>query len=661
MSEQRQFLTVVDADEARARWWAAARPAPVDCEQAPLAALRGRLLAEAVAATRDVPGFDRSNVDGYAVQAEDSYGASETAPRRLRLRPELLACGLAPDLSLGPGEAVAIATGGAVPRGADAVIMVEDTEVEAGELLVRRASAPGGMISFAGSDITRGEVVLRPGVVLGARETGVLAAIGRDGALVRRRPRVGVLSTGDEIVAPGQPLAPGQIHDCNQTLLADACEELGAEALRLGVVRDRGDELGAAIHHALHTHACDLLLLSGGTSKGAGDLSFGAVAALPGPTVGAPAICVHGVALKPGKPLCLAATAVGQRVVAVAVLPGFPTSALFTFHEFVAPLLRALVGLPPASAEALPARLAHDLPSERGRREYVLVQLLAPQGPAPSDMSSGPSDPIALPIGKGSGSVTAFCRADGFIAVPAQHERLDAGERVLVQRSAPGGAAPDLLIVGSHCTGLELIADVLHAAGLRVQLIAQGSQGGLAAASRGHCDVAPIHLHDPATGRYNLDFVPPGCTLVPGYGRMQGLVTRPDEHRVTLTASPPGLSPEVLAPEIRMVNRNRGSGTRVLIDELLVSMRPRRPAGYTHEARSHAGVVACIAQGRADWGVAIASAAAPAGLVFTAIREERYDFVIPETRRDRPAVQAFLRVLADPSTRAALSAAGFLA
>lgn len=688
MSEQRQFLRVVDGDEAHARWWAAARPAPLPAEPVALAQLRGRVLAEAVAAPLDVPGFDRSNVDGYALRAADSYGASEAAPRRLALRPELLACGVAPDMTLGTGEAVAIATGGVVPRGADAVVMVEDTEVEAGALLVRRPVAPGGMIAFAGSDITRGEVVLRPGARLGPRETGVLAAIGRAAALVHRRPRVAVLSTGDEIAAPGQPLAPGQVHDCNQTLLADACEELGAEALRLGVARDRGDELAAALHAALHAHACDLLLLSGGTSKGAGDLSFAAVAALPGPTADAPAICVHGVALKPGKPLCLAATAVGPRVVPIAVLPGFPTSALFTFHEFVAPLLRALAGRPPAAAEALPARLAHDLASERGRREYVLIQLLAPADPP--DLSSGPaisvppdmsretappkpqvvpprastttSLPVALPIGKGSGSVTAFCRADGFIAVPRQQERLDAGERVLVQRIAPAGQAPDLLIVGSHCVGLELLADVLHAAGLRVQLIAQGSQGGLAAAARGHCDVAPIHLLDPASGEYNLAFVPPDCALVPGYGRMQGLVTRPDDDRLADAGGAPFVLPaRVLAPDLLLVNRNRGSGTRVLVDELLAPLRPARPAGYTHEARSHAGVVACVAQGRADWGVAIASAAAPAGLRFTPIREERYDFVIPAARRARPPVQAFLAALADPHLRARLRAAGFAA
>jgi putative molybdopterin biosynthesis protein len=660
VSDQQQFLQVVDGDEARARWWAASSPAALPAEDAPLAALRGRVLAEAVAAARDVPGFDRSNVDGYAVQAADTYGASEAAPRRLALRPELLATGVAPALELAAGEAVAIATGGVVPRGADAVVMVEDCERDGDVLLVRRPVAPGGFVAFAGSDITRGEVVLRPGLVLGPRETGVLAAIGRAAARVHRRPRVGVLSTGDEIAAPGAPLAPGQVHDCNQTLLADACEELGAEALRLGIVRDDPDALAAALRAALGDHACDVLLLSGGTSKGAGDLSFRAVAALPGPAPGAPAVCVHGVALKPGKPLCLAATRAGARVVPVAVLPGFPTSALFTFHEFVAPLVRALAGRPPEPAGSLPAALAHDLASERGRREYVLVQLLAPpSGHVPGDMSEA-TLPIALPLGKGSGSVTAFCRADGFVAVPRQQERLDAGERVHVQRLVRGGQPPDLLVIGSHCTGLERIADVLHAAGLRVRLIAVGSQGGLAAAARGHCDVAPVHLLDAATGVYNAPFVPPGCVLVPGYGRMQGLVTRPDDARLVV-AEPFALPARVLDPDLRMVNRNRGSGTRVLLDELLAPLRPRRPAGYTHEARSHNGVVACVAQGRADWGVAIASAAAPAGLRFTPIRAERYDFVLPLARRDRPAVQAFLRALADPATRAALADAGFLA
>lgn len=666
---QQQFLQVVDEAEAVARWWAAAAPAPLDSEELPLAALHGRVLAEAVTSPRDVPGFDRSNVDGYALRAADTYGASELAPRRLRLRPEVVAPGVPPDMTLGSGEAVAIATGGALVRGADAVVMVEDTDLEGDDLLVRRPAVPGAMIAFTGSDITRGEVVLRPGARLGPRETGVLAAIGRAGARVVRRPRVAIVSTGDELVAPGAPLRPGQVHDCNQTFLADSCRELGAEPLELGVVRDDPAALDLALRTALHEHRCDLLLLSGGTSKGAGDLSARAVAGLPGPTPGAPAICVHGVALKPGKPLCLAATRVESgpaRTVAIAVLPGFPTSALFTFHEFVAPLLRALAGRRAEVAPALPARLPHDLASERGRREYALVQLLAPPGPsghAPED-SETEALPIALPIGKGSGSVTAFCRADGFLAVPRQTERLLAGARVEVRPIDRDAAAPDLVIIGSHCTGIERLADRLHAAGIDVRLLAQGSQGGLAAAARGHCDIAPIHLLDPDTGVYNLGFVPPGCALVPGYGRMQGLVSRPDDPR--FADLPEGdafrLPACVRDPDVFMVNRNRGSGTRVLIDGLLAALGPGpRPPGHALEARSHSGVAACVAQGRADWGVAIVTAAADAGLRFCPIRAERYDFVIPDVRRERPAVQAFLRLLADPETRAELRAAGFLA
>jgi putative molybdopterin biosynthesis protein len=380
-------------------------------------------------------------------------------------------------------------------------------------------------------------------------------------------------------------------------------------------------------------------------------------------------VCVHGVALKPGKPLCLAVTAVDSRRVPIAVLPGFPTSALFTFHEFVAPLLRVLAGQHTAPQHTIAATLPHDLASERGRREYALVQLLAPPD-VPQDMppQAGPqghvpsTTPIAMPIGKGSGSVTAFCRADGFIAVPRQTERLLAGATVEVQPIDRDTTAPDLVIVGSHCTGLERLVDHLHAQGSfkNIRLLAQGSQGGLAAAARGLCDIAPIHLLDPDTGIYNQAFVPDDCDLVPGYGRMQGLVSRPDDPRFADLASGDDftLPACVREPDVFLVNRNRGSGTRNLLDALL-GPGPR-PAGYSHEARSHNGVAACVAQGRADWGIAISTVAADSSLRFCPIRAERYDFVIPRTRRARPAVQAFLRALADPHLRAELRAAGFL-
>ncbi len=689
---QRQFLDVLAPETARARWHAALGSlTPLAAERVALAELRGRVLAAPVAAPHDVPGFDRSNVDGYAVVAQDTYGASESRPLRLRLRPEVIATGTPPPLELGPGEAVTIATGGVVPRGADAVVMLEDTDVEqAGEgddarlqLVVRRPAIPGRMISLAGSDITRGEVALRPGARLGPRETGVLAALGLDHAHVYRRPRVAILSTGDELVEPGSPRAAGQVHDCNQTALADACEELGATALRMGICPDDEDELAARLRAALHGQACDLLLLSGGTSKGAGDRSHRALAKLAGAAPGQPAIVVHGVALKPGKPLCLGATRrpAGGRVIPIAVLPGFPSSALFCFHEFVAPVLRALLGhgLEPARergerAPGIEATLPRAVASVRGRRQYVLVQLLA------SADGSGP--PIAHPIGKGSGSISAFCRADGFVSVGRQQERVEAGERVRVQPlggalARPSGAftPADLTIIGSHCVGLELLADLLHAEGLRICLIAQGSQGGLFAAERGLCDLAPIHLHDPETNRYNEPFVPEGCALARGYGRMQGLLTRPGDPRVsTSPGAPPGagfrLPRSVLEPELIMVNRNRGSGTRLLIDALLEQLAEQlaedrreptpRPRGYHHEARSHQGVATCVAQGRADWGVAIETVARDAGLAFAPIRAERYDFVIPRARADRAPVRRFLELLASARARALLRERGFL-
>ena len=694
---QQLFLQVVSPELAHRRWWDAALPRPCPSEEIRLESLRGRVLAEAVAAPVDVPGFDRSNVDGYAVVASDTYGASEAAPRRLRLGDEIIATGVAPSTELHRGLALTIATGGVIPRGADAVVMVEDTDLdppaEPTHVLIRRPAIPGAMIAFAGSDITRGEVVLRPGRRLGPRETGVLAALGLTSARVHRRPRVALLSTGDEIVAPGAARPLGKVHDCNQTMLADSCAELGAQVLRLGIIGDDLDALTAALHAALTEHRADLVLLSGGTSKGAGDLCVRALGALPGPTAETPPIVVHGVALKPGKPLCLAASRVSrgdesggaatEAIVPLAILPGFPTSALFTFHEFVAPLLRVLCGLHPRPPERLLARLPIPLRSERGRREYALVQLVADiDGADARDTPAELRPPLALPLGKGSGSVTAFARADGFIAIEQQVERLDAESMVEVERIDAERGLWDLLIVGSHCTGLERIADRLHRQGIRVHLIAKGSMGGLQAVEAGLCDIAPIHLWDVESGAYNRPFVPAGASLVEGYGRMQGLLSRADDRRFaspivdatdtdtdtdtdtkknTGATEPPmfTLPPAVFDPAVIMVNRNRGSGTRVLIDLLLGDDAARRGLrGYHHEARSHQGVAACVAQGRADWGIAIQSVAA--GLRFSPIQAERYDFVIADSRRERPAVARFIECLEDPTMRAELAADGFL-
>jgi putative molybdopterin biosynthesis protein len=294
----------------------------------------GRVLAQDVIASTDVPPFDRANVDGFALRSADTFGASDIAPRRLRLNGEVIVCGHAPALQVEPDSATTIATGGVIPRGADAVVMVEQTDVidqdGAPAIELRRPAGPGQFISYAGSDIARGEVVLRRKTVVSSREIGMLAACGIAEVAVVQKPKVAVLSTGNELVAPGGALGPARVYDSNGPILAAAIVEAGGEPIPFGAFPDDESALEVALRTALAT--CDLVVLSGGTSKGAGDLSHEVVARL-----GDPGILVHGVALKPGKPLCLAV--IDSKP--VAVLPGFPTSAIFTFHAFIAPVVRA--------------------------------------------------------------------------------------------------------------------------------------------------------------------------------------------------------------------------------------------------------------------------------------------------------------------------------
>jgi putative molybdopterin biosynthesis protein len=367
--QQEQFLDVIDRDEAERRFHAHLDLRPLETEEVWLAEALGRVLARDVLAPVDVPGFDRSNVDGFAVQAADTFGASEDQPRLLTTNPEVLATGRVPIYPVNAGTATPIATGAVLPRGADAVVMIEYTDATDDQLLVRRPVTPGANITFAGTDIGRGETVLRRGEVLTSRETGVLAALGLDRVSVVRRPRVAIVSTGDELLAPGQPMRPGAIYDSNATVLADAVRELGGEAISFGIVRDDLEALEITLRQAL---TCDAVLMSGGTSKGAGDVSYRVVARL-----GRPGIVAHGVALKPGKPLCLAVVdEPGRRPVPVVVLPGFPTSAIFTFHEFVAPVLGRFAARPADPATVVSARLPQRVNSERGRTEYLLVGLV---------------------------------------------------------------------------------------------------------------------------------------------------------------------------------------------------------------------------------------------------------------------------------------------
>jgi putative molybdopterin biosynthesis protein len=369
-----------------------------------------------------------------------------------------------------------------------------------------------------------------------------------------------------------------------------------------------------------------------------GDLCYRAVSRFKDPGV-----VVHGVAIKPGKPVCLAVTA-GKPLV---VLPGFPTSAIFTFHEFVAPVIRAMAGLPRQEADHIEATLPLGLASERGRTEFKMVSLV--------ERTEGGSL-AAYPIAKDSGSVTSFSQADGFIAIGQHVESVPAETPVTVQLIGRPLRLADLVIIGSHCVGLDLLIERLEAQGVAVKVMNVGSTGGLAAANRGECDLAPIHLMDPVTAAYNRPFLAPGLALIPGYRRLQGITFRKGDRRFKDRSAEEALAAALADPDCLMVGRNAGSGTRILLDRL---MGGARPAGYWSQPKSHNAVAVAVAQERADWGMTIESVARQYDLGFIPVQDEHYDFAVPAARLDRQPVKKFRDLLEDATLKVELAARGF--
>ena len=636
--QQQQFLHVLSPDDAINAWKRTVRLPQRPAEDVSLGEAWGRIAAADVVAPNNVPVFDRSRVDGFAVDAQSTFGAEEDSPVRLLLSPVSIPAGIAPDASLSPDTAMAIATGGAVPRGANAVVMVEDTHIERSHVVITRAAVPGNHIGLAGGDLTQGELIVAAGTRLSARETGMLAACGIDEIACRARFRVAVLSTGDEIVQPGQPLALGQVHDVNGVLITDALREMGAHGHYLGVVGDDEAALRSALHDA--TTRFDAVLLSGGTSKGEGDLTYRMVAELG-------TLAAHGVALKPGKPLCLA-TVEGKPV---AILPGFPTSAIFTFHTIVAPVLTWCMGSHQARAHTAMATLTSHLQSVVGRAHCQLVTLL-----------SRGDDMLAVPLAKGSGAVTAFARAEGFVEIPLEQEYLEAGTRVRVTLTGMTAAAPDLTIAGSHCLGVEAICKHLRTQAderLTIKTMTLGSRGGLAIIADGGCDLAPIHLFDPDKNAWNAPFLPNGTQLLRGYNRAQVIAYRA-EHKDLFERgdADDDLARAFETGGLRFANRNPGSGTRALIDEFVINLEVDQTAvpGWESAYRSHTAVAGAIASGRADFGVCLVSAAEAQGLRSIAWRSEQLDFAVLSSAWETRGVRAFRRALGDEQVVASLRA-----
>ncbi len=604
---------------------------PLGVEKLEVTKALGRVLADNVSAEVDSPPFDRSTVDGYAVNSADVYEASEATPVKLRIAGEVR-IGSPPELVIGRGEAARISTGAVIPRGSDAVVMVEYTKESGDYVLIYRQAAPGENISTAGSDAARGDIVLRKGIVITPKEIAALTGTGVKTVSVYLRPRVAVYSVGDELVSSSEELCPGKVIDINGPTLTALASECGAEARFYGILPDDYESIVKALSRALESH--DVIITSGSTSAGYGDVVYRVFNGLG-------RVLVHGLNVKPGKPTVIG---VSNNKVLLG-LPGFPLSAMIIFNVLVRPILVKMTGATELQdSPRVRARFPFRLEAGGGKTEYVPVQLV--------ETSRGL---VAYPLLAGSGSATALAVSDGFVTVSEERQFIDEDEEVEVSLLTREYRRSELNIIGSHCPAVDLILDLVGISNARI--INVGSLGGWRAVKRGEADIAGTHLLNSETGEYNVHLVGEmglenKVALFRGYGRRVGLIVRRGNPLQIRSLR------DIVEKDLRIVNRVKGSGMRQLLDmglkELGVDNPEKRIKGYTYQVGTHNAVAIAVKDGRADCGIGIEYAAWMYGLDFIPIGVEIYDFVVRIDRLSKQSVQTFIATLSSDRFKDAL-------
>ena len=578
---RKEFRSLISLEEALSRVHSRLPCAVV--QSVPLPKARGRILAEKVVSPLDVPGFSRASMDGFALHAEDALAAREDRPVSLRLA-GIVSMGVLPKLQVARGEAAEVSTGSMMPQGADAVVMIEYCQVDGDRVLIRRPVYGGENVQAAGSDISFGEAMLFPGCRLEAREIGVLAALGRTDVTVRSL-RVGVASTGNELVPAGRSLAAGQIYDINTYTIAAAVADCGACAVPYGILPDEKGSMAEALQNM--AMECDMILVSGSTSAGAGDMIFQVLE-----EVGE--LIFHGVNLKPGKPTIFGRIG-GKPCLG---LPGYPTSALTVFSCLAAPIIRAALGQKHSRKKAA-GRLAGPLRLE-GRRQMLAVGL---------------SGELVYPVDKGSGSITTLAGADGVIDIPAGVEFLQRGEKVEVELFQEADPA-DLVVAGENSILLERLAESLP---WNLRLLNIGSARALISLEDGVVDLACVS---------GLEAVPEGMKAIEGYKRELGLVFREKEDLEDLGSQ-------------RIVGWHIDSAMNVEFEGTLREKGLTHPE-YVRVARTHSAIASAVACGLADVGYAERAAAEQACLRFIGSAWQRIDFLIKEPFIERDAISMLM-------------------
>ena len=594
-------------------------------ETIPIERARGRITAAPVWARVSSPHYDSAAMDGVAVRAADTVGATETAPLRLAVG----------------AQAVWVDTGDPMPPDFDAVIMVEVVEeVDVDTLAIRAPVAPYQHVRPLGEDIVATELVLPENHLLRPVDLGACAAAGLDALAVRRRPRVAVIPTGSELVPVGSALKSGDIVEFNSLVLAGMIEEWGGEPTRLTPVPDDYDRLKSVIRQAAADY--DVVVVNAGSSAGSEDYTAQLVEGLG-------ELLVHGVAVRPGHPVVLGM--VGADKTPLLGIPGYPVSAALTCELFVKPLLERRLGMPSAARPVVNASITRKTLSPMGEDEFVRVRL----GRVGDRL-------VATPIQRGAGVIMSLVRADGIVKIPRFSEGLDAGAQVSVDLLRPPEAIEGVAVaIGSHDLTLDLLASHLHRLHPDLSLSSSnvGSLGGLLALARGEAHMAGCHLLDEHSGEYNIAYIRRylkghRVVVVNLVHRIQGLILP--------KGNPRGVSSleDLARDDVMFINRQRGSGTRMLLDYKLreLGIAPDQVQGYERDEYTHLAVAAAVAGGLADVGLGILSAANAMGLDFAPLLSERYDLVIPAEHYESAVLQPVLEIIRGDEFRLAVDALG---
>jgi putative molybdopterin biosynthesis protein len=592
----------------------------------------GRVLAEPIIAKISSPHYHAAAMDGFAVRADQTVGAQPSMP-----------------LVLFAGDQTKyVDTGDPVPEGFDAVIPIENVESLDGSgaitkdirkpkaVRIRNAVTPWSHIRLMGEDIIATQLVLAAGQSLRPVDLGGIAAAGYQEIKVARRPRVAILPTGTELIPIGGKLEPGNILEYNSLVLAAQVQSWGGLATRLPITPDDFDAICACVEEAAPEH--DLILLGAGSSAGAEDFSAKVVEKLG-------TLLVHGVAVRPGHPVILGFLNAGKRSLPVIGVPGYPVSSAMTGEIFVEPLLAKWLGRRENELPVEMAKLTRKVSSPGGDDDYIRV-VLGKVGEAT----------LAAPLARGAGIITSLIHADGLLVLPRGVQGAEAGETVPVQLyTRKTDIERTIFCIGSHDLTLDVLAQFLAGRDRRLVSANVGSQGGLVALSRGEAHLAGSHLLDPETGEYNVTYLPQYLSGIPV--RLVALLLR-EQGFLVKKGNPRNIKKlaDISNPGIRFVNRQRGAGTRVLLDYHLNlnGISPESIRGYNQEEYTHLGVAAAIASGRADCGLGIAAAAQALDLDFLPLFQERYDLVIPKVHAESDLLAPLFDVIAGREFRASV-------